>query len=152
MRAVIQRVSEASVTIDGERHAEIGRGFLVLLGVMAGDDRSQADFLARKLVGLRVFTDAKDKMNLSVTDVDGEILIISQFTLAADCAHGRRPSFTQAAKPQQAVPLYEYFVSQVAELTAKEVKTGVFGADMQVSLVNDGPVTILFDSEQMMKK
>lgn len=149
MRAVIQRVKNASVEIDGKVNGEISNGLAVLLGVMESDTKKHADFLAKKLVELRIFTDDNDKMNLSVKDINGEILIISQFTLGADCSHGRRPSFIKAAKPPIANELYEYFVDQVKLLQNNDVQTGIFGADMKFSLLNDGPVTIIFDTDEM---
>ncbi len=147
MKAVIQRVSEASVTVDGAVVGEIGKGFLVLLGVMDGDTEADADVLAGKVARLRVFTDENDKMNLSVTDVDGEVLCVSQFTLCADVKKGNRPSFTPSAPPAEAQRLYEYFTRRLLAEGVKNVERGVFGADMKVRLLNDGPVTILFDSE-----
>ncbi|HIV67293.1 MAG TPA: D-tyrosyl-tRNA(Tyr) deacylase [Candidatus Butyricicoccus stercorigallinarum] len=151
MRAVLQRVSRAKVTIDGAVSGEIGRGFLILLGVSPEDTAEDALYLARKCVGLRVFTDENDKMNLSLADVGGKILAVSQFTLYADCRKGKRPSFTGAAKGEQANELYEYFVSCCRGLGV-ETQTGAFGADMQVELLNDGPVTILMDTDEMMRK
>ncbi len=151
MRAVLQRVSRAKVTIDGAVSGEIGRGFLILLGVSPEDTTEDALYLARKCVGLRVFTDENDKMNLSLADVGGKILAVSQFTLYADCRKGKRPSFTGAAKGEQANELYEYFVSCCRGLGV-ETQTGAFGADMQVELLNDGPVTILMDTDEMMRK
>lgn len=148
MRALIQRVSRASVTIDGAVHGAIGRGFLVLLGVTEGDTEADARYLADKCVGLRVFTDENDKMNLSLTDVGGGLLIVSQFTLYGDCSHGRRPSFTAAARPDTAIPLYEAFVARCRE-SGLPVETGEFGADMKVELLNDGPVTLWMDTAQM---
>lgn len=152
MRAVIQRVEFASVEVDGKVNGKIGNGLAVLLGVMENDSEAEADFLAKKLCELRIFTDENDKMNLSVTDIGGEILVISQFTLAADCSHGRRPAFIAAAKPPVAIPLYERFVAKTEEIMGKPTATGVFGADMKLQLVNDGPVTIIFDTDDMMKK
>ena len=151
MRAVLQRVSRAKVTIDGAVSGEIGRGFLILLGVSPEDTAEDALYLARKCAGLRVFTDENDKMNLSLADVGGKILAVSQFTLYADCRKGKRPSFTGAAKGEQANELYEYFVSCCRGLGV-ETQTGAFGADMQVELLNDGPVTILMDTDEMMRK
>ncbi len=148
MRALIQRVSRASVTIEGTVHGAIGRGFLVLLGVTEGDTEADARYLADKCVGLRVFTDENDKMNLSLTDVGGGLLIVSQFTLYGDCSHGRRPSFTAAARPDTAIPLYEAFVARCRE-SGLPVETGEFGADMKVELLNDGPVTLWMDTAQM---
>ena len=148
MRALIQRVSRASVTINGAVHGAIGRGFLVLLGVTEGDTEADARYLADKCVGLRVFTDENDKMNLSLADVGGGLLIVSQFTLYGDCSHGRRPSFTAAARPDTAIPLYEAFVARCRE-SGLPVETGEFGADMKVELLNDGPVTLWMDTAQM---
>ena len=143
MKAWIQRVARASVTISGERVAEIGRGYLVLLGVTHSDTEAEADKIASRLPVLRLFTDANDQMNLSLEDVGGSIIVVSQFTLYADTAHGRRPGFSNAARPEQAEPLYERVVSQLrARLGTDRVGTGHFGADMQVELVNDGPVSV----------
>ena len=146
MKAVIQRVSEASVTVNGTVVGVIQKGFLVLLGVMDGDTEADADVLAGKVARLRVFTDENDKMNLSVTDVDGEVLCVSQFTLCADVKKGNRPSFTPSAPPAEAQRLYEYFTRRLLAEGVKNVERGVFGAHMEVRLLNDGPVTILFDS------
>lgn len=151
MRAVLQRVSRAKVTIDGAVSGEIGKGFLILLGVAPEDTAEEALYLARKCVGLRVFTDENDKMNLSLDDVGGKILAVSQFTLYADCRKGKRPNFIGAAKGEQANELYEYFVSCCRGLGI-ETQTGEFGADMQVELLNDGPVTILMDTDELMRK
>ena len=151
MKAVIQRVSEASVTVDGAVVGAVGKGFLVLLGVMDGDTEADADVLAGKVARLRVFTDENDKMNLSVTDVDGEVLCVSQFTLCADVKKGNRPSFTPSAPPAEAQRLYEYFTRRLLFEGVKNVERGVFGADMKVRLLNDGPVTILFDSDTWVK-
>ena len=143
MKAWIQRVARASVTIAGVRVAEIGRGYLVLLGVTHSDTEAEADKIASRLPVLRLFTDANDQMNLSLEDVGGSIIVVSQFTLYADTAHGRRPGFSNAARPEQAEPLYERVVAQLrARLGADRVGTGRFGADMQVELVNDGPVSV----------
>ena len=143
MKAWIQRVARASVTIDGARVAEIGRGYLVLLGITHSDTEAEADKIASRLPVLRLFTDANDQMNLSLEDVGGSIIVVSQFTLYADTAHGRRPGFSNAARPEQAEPLYERVVAQLrARLGADRVGTGRFGADMQVELVNDGPVSV----------
>lgn len=152
MKAVIQRVASASVTVEGAVTGQIDRGLAVLLGVMEGDTRAEAELLAKKLVELRIFTDANDRMNLSVTDVGGGILVISQFTLGADCSHGRRPSFIRAARPECAKELYEYFVACVKERFSGPVGTGLFGAHMELRLLNDGPVTILFDTDELAKK
>lgn len=148
MRAVVQRVKSSGVTqqATGEVSGAIGRGLNVLLGVAEGDTAADAKYLAEKIVNLRIFEDAEDKLNLSVQDVGGEILAVSQFTLLADCRHGRRPSFTAAAKPAEAEALYQVFVEEVAK--AVPVKTGVFRTDMLVEIANDGPVTILLDSKK----
>jgi D-tyrosyl-tRNA(Tyr) deacylase len=146
MRAVIQRVSEASVTIDGAAVGRIGRGLLLLVGVEAGDTPADACWLAGKIARLRIFADSSLLMNLDVRAIGGEALVVSQFTLLADARKGNRPSFGAAAAPAEAVPLYESFVAALEPLVGRPVRRGVFGADMQVSLVNDGPVTILLDS------
>lgn len=146
MRAVIQRVTGSSVEVDGKTVGSCGRGFTVLLGVMNGDTEKEADILAAKVAKLRVFEDENGKMNLSVLDIGGEILCISQFTLCADVKKGNRPSFTPSAPPVEANALYEYFVNRLLSEGVSRVDKGVFGADMQVSLVNDGPVTIVFDT------
>ncbi len=151
MKAILQRVSCASVTVDGAVVGKISQGFLILLGVEQGDDEKEAEVLAAKIAGLRVFTDQNDKMNLSLSDVGGEVLVISNFTLCADCSHGRRPSFIAAARPETAQPLYEYFCARLREKGVKKVEQGVFGADMQVELVNDGPVTLDIDSKDLKK-
>ena len=143
MKAWIQRVARASVTIAGERVSEIGQGYLVLLGVTHADTAAAADKIAARIPVLRLFTDANDQMNLSLEDVGGSVIVVSQFTLYADTAHGRRPGFSGAARPEQAEPLYERVVSRLREqLGAARVGTGRFGADMQVELVNDGPVSV----------
>jgi D-tyrosyl-tRNA(Tyr) deacylase len=147
MRFVIQRVSEASVKIDGAIYSEIQKGFLVLVGVEELDTKEDAEWLCNKLVGLRIFGDADDKMNLSLQDINGNILLVSQFTLFASTKKGNRPSFIKSAKPEIAIPLYEYCIQQLSQLISKPIKTGQFGADMKVSLINDGPVTILMDSK-----
>lgn len=146
MRAIVQRVSSASVTISGVEHSAIGRGFLILLGVSQKDQDEDVDWLSRKIAGLRVFGDEQGLMNLDLAGIDGELLVVSQFTLHASYKKGNRPSFIQAARPEQAIPLYELFIKKLEQLTGKAVKTGVFGADMQVALVNDGPVTIIMDT------
>ncbi len=149
MKAVIQRVSKSNVDIDEKTVGEISKGFMILLGVVEGDTKSDADKLLKKVPFLRIFEDENDKMNLSCLDVDGEMLVISQFTLAADCSHGRRPSFIGAAAPSEAIPLYEYFIQGLKDAGIRKVETGEFGADMQVSLINDGPVTIILDSKEL---
>lgn len=147
MKAVIQRVTRASVEIGGETVGSAGKGYLILLGVVDGDGDEQADILARKTVNLRIFCDENDKMNKSLIDVGGDALVVSQFTLCADCKKGNRPSFTSSAAPDEAQRLYERYVNALKDLGVKNVATGVFGADMQVSLVNDGPVTILYNTD-----
>ncbi len=148
MRVVIQRVSSASVTVDGVCLSDIQAGFMILLGIETNDDRGDADWLIGKIIGMRVFNDEAGKMNLSIQDIKGSFLIVSQFTLHAQTAKGNRPSFIRAARPEQAIPLYEYFIAQLKQLSGLTVGTGQFGADMQVQLVNDGPVTIIVDSKQ----
>lgn len=148
MRAVIQRVNEASVRIDGAETAAIGRGLLILVGVEQGDTPADAEWLAGKVVQLRIFPDDTGKMNQDVRAVAGGLLVVSQFTLLGDARKGNRPSFVQAARPEEAVPLYELFLSQLEDRTGQPPQRGVFAADMQVSLVNDGPVTILLDSRE----
>ena len=149
MKAVIQRVTYASCTIDGEVTGKCGKGFMILLGVVAGDTKNDADKLIKKIPYLRIFKDENDKMNLSCLDIDGEMLVISQFTLAADCSHGRRPSFINAAAPDEANELYEYLVAGLRNAGVKSVETGEFGADMKIELLNDGPVTIILDSKDL---
>ena len=149
MRAVLQRVTNASVTVDCETVGEIGKGFLILLGVTHGDTQAEAELLARKISGLRVFSDKQDRMNLSLLDIEGEALVVSQFTLYADCKKGRRPSFTDAAKPEEADQLYQTFVNLLLQHGIRKVETGRYGADMKVSLLNDGPVTIVLDTDQL---
>ncbi len=149
MKAILQRVSRASVEIGGSITGSIGKGFLILLGVEQGDDAVEAEVLASKIAGLRVFTDSNDKMNLALADVGGEVLVISNFTLCADCTHGRRPSFIGAARPETAEPLYQHFCTKLRDLGVQKVEQGVFGADMKVSLINDGPVTIDIDSKDL---
>jgi D-tyrosyl-tRNA(Tyr) deacylase len=144
MKAVIQRVGFASVTVDQELVARISHGILVLLGVEKGDDKAKADWLAEKIAGLRIFPDRDGKMNLSVAEVGGELLIVSQFTLAGNCSKGKRPSFDTAAPPDVGKRLYEYFVGAVKRLSLP-VQTGIFQADMKVHLVNDGPVTFILE-------
>lgn len=146
MRAVVQRVARASVAIDGQTVAQIEQGLLVLLGVTDGDTSEDVAWLAGKIARLRIFADEAQAMNRSLTEVGGQALVVSQFTLYASTRRGNRPSFIAAARPETAVPLYEAFVAALRQETGREVPTGVFGADMQISLVNDGPVTILIDS------
>lgn len=147
MRAIIQRVSEASVTIDGEVAGKIGKGFLVLLGIVDGDGQEEVDWLVGKITRMRIFADDEGKMNRSLKEVDGELLVVSQFTLHASTKKGNRPSFIKAARPETAIPLYEAFIKSAEKETGKAPASGEFGADMQVSLVNDGPVTIMIDSQ-----
>lgn len=147
MKAVIQRVSNASVTVDGNIVGKCNKGFLVLFGAAEGDTVADAELLARKTANLRVFCDENDKMNLSILDIDGEILAISQFTLLADVKKGNRPSFINAMEPNSANELYKLYCSKLRELGVSRVDEGVFGADMKVSLINDGPVTIIYDTD-----
>jgi D-tyrosyl-tRNA(Tyr) deacylase len=149
MRVIIQRVSEASVKIDGEIKSAIQIGFLVLLGIEIEDSTDDADYLIQKLINLRVFSDQDGKMNLSLTDVKGDILIVSQFTLHAFTKKGNRPSYIKAARPEQAIPLYEYFLSKTKSQFSGKVFSGEFGADMKIALINDGPVTIIIDSKDV---
>ena len=148
MRFVIQRVTEASVTIDGEIYGKIGKGYLVLIGVADTDTKEIADKMIRKMIGLRIFEDEQGKTNLSLADVDGGLLLVSQFTLYANCKRGNRPSFIEAGKPDMANEMYEYIIEKCRE-SVDEVQTGEFGADMKVQLLNDGPFTILLDSDQL---
>ena len=150
MRALIQRVKHASVTIDGVVKSSIEKGLLVFVGFAEGDTEGLIEPIAKKLSGLRIFEDENEKMNLSFSDVDGEILVVSQFTLYADCKKGKRPSFTNAMAPSLANEYYEKFVKLLESITEKEVKTGEFGADMKVELLNDGPVTIMLDSKEIL--
>ena len=145
MKIVVQRVKEAKVEVEGKVVGKIDKGFLVLLGVTHKDSEEQADYLVKKLCKLRVFRDENDKMNLSLKDVGGKLLIVSQFTLYADCGEGNRPSFVNAAKPEQAEELYNYFCNKCENEYGIEVRKGIFGADMKVSLLNDGPVTIIIE-------
>ena len=148
MRFVIQRVTEASVTIDGEISGKIGKGYLVLIGVADTDTKEIADKMIRKMIGLRIFEDEQGKTNLSLDAVGGELLLISQFTLYANCKRGNRPSFIEAGAPDMASEMYEYIIEKCRE-SVDEVQTGEFGADMKVQLLNDGPFTILLDSDQL---
>jgi D-tyrosyl-tRNA(Tyr) deacylase len=145
MKIVIQRVSEARVKVDGRTAGEIGKGLMLLIGIDENDEKADADWLVQKVLNLRIFGDEDDKLNLSVKDISGEILCISQFTLIADYKKGNRPSFIKAAKPDKAVPLFDYFKDEIAKSGLK-TESGIFGADMKVALINDGPVTIVMDS------
>ena len=149
MKAVIQRVSECKVTVGGEAVGSITNGFLILLGVENGDTEKDAEKLSAKISVLRIFTDENDKMNLSLQDIDGEVLAVSNFTLSADCRKGRRPNFINAEKPDRANELYEYFCECMLKNGIKKVEKGIFGEDMKVSLINDGPVTIIIDSRDL---
>ena len=147
MRAVIQRVSEASVVVEDEKVANIQQGLLVLLGIEIEDIKEDADWLANKISALRIFSDSEGKMNNSILDVDGDVIVVSQFTLHAKTKKGNRPSYIKSARPEQAIPLYDQFKKELSEVIGKQVQSGEFGADMKVSLVNDGPVTIIIDSK-----
>lgn len=151
MKAVIQRVTSANVTVEGRVVSKIGDGLLVLLGVADGDTERDAEVLADKIANLRIFSDEEGKMNLSLLTIGGGMLVVSQFTLCANCVKGRRPDFFSAAKPDEAERLYLYFCSRIKNIGIDEVKTGEFGADMQVSLLNNGPVTIILDSGELKK-
>jgi D-aminoacyl-tRNA deacylase len=148
MRVIIQRVDQAAVIISGKKHASIEKGLLLLLGMETGDDLEDIDYLVNKIVQLRIFNDNENKMNLSLHDIDGDILLVSQFTLYASTKKGNRPSFSRAVKAEKAVPLYESFLEAMEKKTGKKVQTGVFGAMMKISLINEGPVTISMDSKQ----
>ncbi len=148
MRVVIQRVSEASVKINDDKTKSIAKGLLILLGIEEADTNEDIEWLCGKITGMRIFADEKGVMNLSVTEVGGEILVVSQFTLHASTKKGNRPSYIKAARPEIAIPLYKTFVEQLTKETGKEIKTGEFGADMKVALINDGPVTIIIDSKR----
>lgn len=147
MRTVIQRVSSASVSIEGKIFSSIITGLLILIGIEEADSQEDIDWLCKKIADLRVFADAEGKMNLSIKDIGGDALVVSQFTLHASTKKGNRPSYLKAAKPELAIPLYEKFISVLSQTLGKPVKTGVFGADMKVNLTNDGPVTILIDTK-----
>lgn len=149
MKCVIQRVSRASVSVGGEVVGSVGRGYMLLLGVCEGDTEQDAAKLAKKTAAMRVFEDEQGKMNLSVRNIGGGVLVVSQFTLCADCRHGNRPSFTAAMRPDGAAPLYERFCKLLIDEGVERVEHGVFGADMQVELINDGPVTIILDTETL---
>lgn len=147
MKAVIQRVSQSSVNIEGEIVASIQKGLLILVGIEEADTKEDIEWLSSKIVNLRIFDDDNNIMNLSIKDVNGEVIIVSQFTLHASTKKGNRPSYIKAAKPEIAIPLYNQFIQQIEKDLAKKVQTGQFGADMKVSLLNDGPVTILIDTK-----
>jgi len=147
MKLIIQRVTSAKVEIDNQINGQIDKGYLILLGIAQNDTTEDIKWLINKICKLRIFNDTNAKMNLSITDVDGEVLLISQFTLFASTKKGNRPSFTKSAKPDIAIPLYEQFIKSLTEKLGKQIQTGEFGADMQVSLTNDGPVTITIDTE-----
>lgn len=147
MRAVIQRVTEASCTVEGQVTGFIAQGFLVLLGVEEADEQEDLEWLAQKIAGMRIFSDENGLMNKSLADVDGNILLISQFTLFAATKKGNRPGFTRAARPDKAIPMYESMIKKLSALINKEVQTGIFGADMKIRLLNDGPVTITIDTK-----
>ena len=147
MKVVIQRVSEASVIVDNKKTADIKKGLLVLVGIEEADTQEDIDWLAGKIIKMRIFGDENDVMNCSVQDIDGDIIVVSQFTLHASTKKGNRPSYIKAAKPDFAIPMYENFVQAVEKEFGKKVQTGIFGADMKVSLLNDGPVTIVMDSK-----
>lgn len=149
MRIVVQRCLRAEVRIDGRTVGQIGQGFLLLVGITEKDTKAEAELLAKKIAQLRVFEDSEDKMNLAIRDIGGAILSISQFTLYADCRKGNRPSFIRAARPEQASPLYDYFNETLRETYGLTVETGRFGADMKVDFINDGPVTILLDTDEL---
>lgn len=145
MKVVVQRVSEAHVKVDEEIVGKIGKGFMLLIGIDENDERTDADWIVQKILNLRIFGDENGKLNLSIKDIAGEILCISQFTLISDYKKGNRPSFIKAAKPEKAIPLFEYFKTELSKSDLK-IESGIFGADMKVSLINDGPVTIVIDS------
>ncbi|MBQ2187140.1 MAG: D-tyrosyl-tRNA(Tyr) deacylase [Bacteroidales bacterium] len=147
MRVVIQRVSQASVTIDGVLKSAIEKGFMVLLGIEEADNQEDVEYLCQKLTKLRVFADDNNAMNLDINQVGGDFLVVSQFTLHAMTKKGNRPSFIKAARPEHAIPLYELFLKRLAEVSGRKVECGKFGADMQVELINDGPVTIIIDTK-----
>ena len=148
MRAIVQRVTRASVTVDGQRVGEIGNGLLVLLGIAIDDSQSDADYLAQKIVALRIFDDAEGKMNVALKETDGELLVVSQFTLFGDVRRGLRPSWSDAAPPEKAEPLYDYFLEKSRELVGR-VETGSFRKMMKVELINDGPITLMLDSRKL---
>jgi len=152
MKLVIQRVSHASVTVDGTVIGKIENGYLVLVGVGQADTKADAERLVKKMINLRIFSDENGKINKSLKDVNGELLLVSQFTLYADCSHGKRPSFTNAMKPDTATVYYDKFVEALGNITGKKIQTGIFGADMKVELLNDGPVTVMLDSCDIIKR
>lgn len=147
MRVVVQRVTKAGVTIEGEIAGRIGHGLLILLGIEEADTKEDGDWLVQKISNLRIFNDNEGKMNLSIGEVSGDFLVVSQFTLHANYKKGNRPSFIMAAKPEKAIPLYNYFTSRLQSYSGRNVETGIFGAMMEVELINDGPVTIIMDSK-----
>lgn len=147
MRAVIQRVSEASVEVQGEVISEIGHGLLILLGIEDNDEEQDINWLASKIINMRIFNDEKGVMNKSIEDVEGEIIVVSQFTLYASTRKGNRPSYIKAARPEKAIPLYQSFIADLGTKSGKKIKAGIFGEDMKVRLLNDGPVTIIIDSK-----
>ncbi len=147
MRAVIQRVNKSALRINNALHAQIDKGLLVLIGIEEADTAEDVEWLSSKIVGLRIFSDEEGKMNLDLQQVNGELLVVSQFTLFASTKKGNRPSFIRSARPEQAIPLYEQFIERTQLLLNKKIETGVFGADMQIELENDGPVTIIIDSK-----
>lgn len=147
MKIVLQRVSEASVKVEGEIVGKINAGLLLLIGIDEEDEKTDADWLIKKVIDLRIFSDDEGKMNHSVKDISGEILCISQFTLLADYKKGNRPSYIKAAKPEKAIPLFDYFREEIKKQSNLKIESGIFGADMKVSLINDGPVTIVLDSK-----
>lgn len=149
MRALIQRVSSGKVTIADRVISQISKGYMILLGIKVGDSEKEADLLTEKIINLRVVSDKNDKMNLSIKDINGEILVVSQFTLYADLKGGRRPSFIKAAKPEEAEKIYGYFIEKLKSYGVKKVATGEFGAYMKVEIINDGPVTVILDTEEL---
>ena len=148
MRAIIQRVTNCSVTIDQQLKSQIGNGLLILLGIEEDDTETDIEWLVKKIIQMRIFSDLTGKMNLSVQDINGEILVVSQFTLFASTKKGNRPGFTRSARPETAIPLYEKFIVETEKHFGKKIQTGTFGADMKVQILNDGPVTIIMDSKQ----
>lgn len=148
MRAIIQRVTNCSVTIDQQLKSQIGNGLLILLGIEENDTETDIEWLVKKIIQMRIFSDSTGKMNLSVQDINGEILVVSQFTLFASTKKGNRPGFTRSARPETAIPLYEKFIVETEKHFGKKIQTGTFGADMKVQILNDGPVTIIMDSKQ----